>query len=158
MQAAIELFKTAILSEVKADLFYSTAAEITEDDESRMLFLELASMEDDHAQALVNRVKKAPCGKEFDGAAYLKDLETSQTASINDDDKEFIKNSSIRDVLAKAISMENEASETYAKLAEASEDAEVKKYCLELKMVELAHARKLTNLLNSMDMEDPPAL
>ncbi len=43
MQKATKILKSALYNEVKSQTFYSKAADNTNDDESRMVFLELTS-------------------------------------------------------------------------------------------------------------------
>ena len=160
MQAAVQFFKNALHNEVKAAAFYEQAAEETNDDESRMLFLKLADMEHSHARVLANKVKNAPCGQELNVEKYLKDLEQDPDTPISTQETDIIRNGSIRNVLELAIQMEVDSRDNYSKLADESVDVDVKSYCLELIREEQQHANALTNLLNSMDMsdEDRPGL
>lgn len=160
MQAAIQFFKDALRHEVKASAFYNKAAEITQDDESRMLFLDLAGMEDGHARQLLEKVQDAPCGQAFDGTAYLKELESDAEPSISPKESQLIESGPISEVLKMAIALEEKASKTYENLAKETTDPNVKQYCLDLAKEEKKHAQELTNQLYSLDMseEERPGL
>ena len=159
MEEIIKLFKQAISGEVKASAFYSLASEITKNDEARMVFLNLSTTEDDHAQDLVNRFSSALGTNDFDGQAYLDQL-IKEDASVDVKETELIKNGTPQEVLELAISLENSAKSTYDLLADESIAPELKKFCLELSEEEEQHALELTNVLNSlnMDSDDRPGL
>ena len=160
MQAAIQFFKDALRNEVKAAAFYNKAAEITQNDESRMLFYELAGKEDGHANILAEKAKNAPCGKAFDVGAFLDELADGTVPVISPEEAKIIETGSVREVLELAIRIEKKADETYDKLAQESSDPEVKSHCLEMAAEERRHVQELTNLLNSLDMpeDDRPGL
>ena len=90
MQAAIQFFKDALRNEVKAAAFYNKAAEITQNDESRMLFYKLAGMEDEHANLLASKAKNAPCGRDFDVGAFLNELEDGPVPSLSPEETKII--------------------------------------------------------------------
>ncbi|MEO5345448.1 MAG: ferritin family protein [Magnetococcus sp. YQC-9] len=154
MEKPIDIIKQALRNEIHASAFFAKAAELTKDDESRMLFLELGGMEDNHAEALVIRLKNAPCAQEMDLAAYLKQLESSPEPVLPPAEMAIIENGDARSVLRLAINLENRAMQTYARLAEESTDLEVKAYCLDLAREEVGHAAALTKLLHSLDMDE----
>ncbi|MBF0429096.1 MAG: ferritin family protein [Magnetococcales bacterium] len=160
METATDIFKQALYNEVHSTAFFAKAAEMTRDDESRMLFLELSSMEEDHASMLVAKGQKAPCNHSVDLAAYLKELESSVAPVMSDEELATIQDGDPKSVLRLAIKLEEQAKETYVKLAAEAADLEVKSYCLELVKQETGHANALTRLLHSMDMdpEDRPGL
>ncbi|MEO5348974.1 MAG: ferritin family protein [Magnetococcus sp. YQC-3] len=160
MQAAIQFFKDALRHEVRASAFYGKAAEITRDDESRMLYLKLAGMEDDHAGQLAQKVKNAECGKTFDVDAFLRELDSDIDATISPADLKLIETGTMRQVLELAISYENQACQNYENLARETTDFDLKAHCLEAVKEERSHVRDLTNLLNSLDMgeDDRPGL
>lgn len=160
METATDIIKKALRNEIHASAFFAKAAEMTKDDESRMLFLELGGMEDNHADALVEKLKHTPCGDDLDLAAYLKELENSAEPIMTPEELATIENGDARTVLRMAIDLELKAKETYAKLADELVDLEVKSYCLELVRQEKTHASMLTKHLRSMDMdeEDRPGL
>ena len=159
MEETIKLFKKAIAGEVMASAFYSLASEVTKDDEARMVFLELSTMEDDHAQSLVNTFKKAKGAPDFDGQGYLNEL-IKKDSGVSVENSETVRNGSLEEVLQLAINMENVAKKVYDQLADEAIDPDLKKYCIELSAEEAAHALQLTNTLNSvgMDAEDRPGL
>ncbi|MBF0358233.1 MAG: ferritin family protein [Magnetococcales bacterium] len=159
MEETIKLVKKAIAAEVTASAFYSLASEATENDETRMVFLELSTMEDDHAQELVNKFKTLFSVSEFDGQAYLDEL-IKNDAGADIEQTEIINKGTPRQVLELAISMENRAQETYATLADEVVEPTFKQYCLDLAAEEVKHALLLSSALDSLDMdiEDRPAL
>lgn len=160
MQTAADVLKHALYNEVKAGAFYTKAADITRDDTSRMLLLELAGLEDNHALSLLKRAEGAPCTESFDPRGYLKELEADAAKTISVEENEILKNGDMRTILIFAIGLETEAKNTYLDLADKAVDAEMRKFCKDLAGEEENHARELTQLLQSIDMneEDRPAL
>ncbi|MBF0584711.1 MAG: ferritin family protein [Magnetococcales bacterium] len=160
MQAAIQFFKDALRQEVKASAFYNKAAEITRDDESRMLYLKLAGMEDGHTAQLLEKVRNAPCGRAFDVDAFVREVEAGADSAISPEEMQLIETGSIRQVLELAIQFENKACSNYENLARESTDLDVKAHCLDAVKEERSHVQELTNLLYSIDMseDDRPGL
>lgn len=160
METATDIFKQALRNEVHAAAFFAKAAEMTQDDASRMLFLELSGMEDHHASFLVEKGQNASCNHGFDMVAYLKELESSVDPVMTPEELETIENGDPKAVLRLAIGLESKALKTYAKLADEAIDLEVKSYCLELVKEEAGHSNALSKLLHSMDMdaEERPGL
>jgi rubrerythrin len=159
MEETIKLIKKAIAAEVTASAFYTLASEVTQQDDTRMVFIELSTMEDDHAQELVNKFKGIFSAKEFDSQAYLDEL-IKKDEGVDVERTNLVKTGSMEEVLEFAIAMENNAKATYDKLADEVIDPTFKQYCMELAQEEVEHAKTLTNSLESldMDMEDRPAL
>ena len=160
METTIQFFKDALRNEVKATAWYKMAAESTHNDENRMLFLELASVEEDHARILVAKAKNAPWGPSFEPERYLNELEANTKTAISVEEADLIENGSMSQILETAITWEKQARDTYAKLAETTMDPEMKNYYQELSHEEQTHANSLTTLLTSLDMnpEDRPGL
>jgi rubrerythrin len=152
MEKAIEIFKNALELEVEAGVFYEKAAEMTSDDESRMVFFELAGMEDNHAHLIVERFKDTDFGKLFDADSWLKELEVeSQKLSI--EATELITTGDMRAVLDFALKMEEEARDSYQHLSEIFTDAEDKAYCADLAKEEQGHINAIMQLRQSLDMD-----
>ena len=107
MQATIQFLKDALRHEVKASAFYNKAAEVTRDDKSRMLYLELGGMEDDHASHLLDKINHTPYGKEFDADAFMRGLDNDLEAGISPAELQLIETGSLRQVLELAISLEH---------------------------------------------------
>ncbi|MBF0187177.1 MAG: ferritin family protein [Magnetococcales bacterium] len=160
MKNVDKLLKAAILHEVKAGAFYNRAAEVTNNDESRMLFLELAGMEDDHAGGLVKSAKKDPALQRLDAEAMLKDAMNSTEGKISKKEEDTISSGNLKEVLEMAIGFEKEAEETYRKMATKAKDDNFKAFCEQLCKEEAGHKNSLTTLLNNLDMdiEDRPAM
>ncbi|MBF0180808.1 MAG: ferritin family protein [Magnetococcales bacterium] len=160
METPTDIFKQALRNEVHASAFFAKAADLTRDDASRMLFLELAGMEDGHAGRLVEKGQKAPCNHGFDMVAFLKELEGSVDPAIPPDEMAIIEQGDPKAVLRLAIDLEAKSMKTYARLADEAIDLEIKSFCLEQVKEEAGHGNALTKLLHSMDMdpEDRPGL
>lgn len=154
MQVTAELFKSALEHEVKSEVFFNQAAEITKNDESRMLFLELADMEEGHIRHLINKTKSTPWPEEFNPETYVKELESSMESIISVDETEILQNGDMKAVLELAIGMEKEAYETFVELAKKAASQEVKNCCRELSREEQKHLNSLTSLLASLDMDE----
>lgn len=160
MQKAIELLKNVLSHEVKSSVFYKKAAEITKDDESRMLFLELCSEEDDHARHLIEKMNDSPLFGDFNAKEYLKELESNMENSVSVEELQTLKTGNMKDVMDLVIFVEEKAYENYKNLADHAEDADIKSLCLKLAEEEKKHLNSATRMLESIDMdeEDRPAL
>lgn len=151
-EETIKLFKKAIASEIMAGAFYTQASETTQNDEARMIFLELASLEDDHAQELVNAFQKDVEKTVFDAQGYLDTL-LKQETPVNTEQSNTILNGTGKEVLSMAIDLERAAKELYDRLADEVVQPEMKRFCLELSKEEGKHLQQLTDLLDSLDMD-----
>lgn len=154
MQATVKLLKAVLTHEVKSEVFYNRAAEITKNDESRMLFLELAGMEEDHIRNLISKIKGTPWPQEFNPEAYVKELESSMESIISVEETEILQNGDMKAVLELAIGMEKEAYKTYLELEEKAASQEVKDYSREFSREEQKHMDSLTSLRSSLDMDE----
>lgn len=154
MQTATEVLKNALYNEVKASVFYAKAAEITENDASRMVFLSLVNMEDDHARDLIQRTQGAPCSVGFDAKGYLAQLEATMESTLTVSDNEVLRTGTMEQVLDLAIQMETTSRDTYLDLSKQAENADVKAFCALLAKEEDGHVARLTRLRNSLDMDD----
>lgn len=152
MEKAIEIFKNALELEVQAEIFYEKAAETTDNDETRMVFLELADMEGGHARHIVERFKDTDFGKLFDADAWLNELET-ETAKLPIEIDALITNGEMRAVLDFALKMETEARDSYQHLSEIFTDTDDRAYCADLAQEEQEHINAITQLRSSLDME-----
>ncbi len=160
MEKAIEIFKNALEIEVQSELFYEKASELTNDDESRMVFLELADMEDGHAHHIVERFKHTDFGKMFDADAWLKEVEREDEKILDVVATNVIAQGDMKEILKYAISMEESARDSYKRLSEKFTDPDDVAYCSDLAEEEQKHVSSLLQLLRSIDMdpEDRPEL
>ena len=160
MNDAVEMFKLALHNEVKASVFYQKASEMTQDDNSRMVFLNFVEMEDDHARALILQTKEMAWDPAFDPAAYLAGVEEETKNLLSPDEQWAIEHGNMSEVLNLAIQSESRAKEVYLGLAASASNAEIKRYCLRLADEEESHKRSLEQLLRSLEMEpeDRPGL
>ena len=153
MQKTIELLKTAIEAEVRSQAFYAKAAELTNDDESRMVFIELADMEEGHAQHLADRFNKGEIARHGDLQSFLDQLGEGEDL-IDVEITPFVKDAPIHKVLEFAIRQEEKARDNYLALAERLTDEEDVAYCQTLVTEEEEHAARLQQLLLSLDMDE----
>ena len=160
MQRTIELLKNAIEAEVRAELFYTKAAELTSDDESRMVFIELSGLEDDHARHLVKWFNRPPISEHTDLQAFLDETEKGADSLLEVDKMPLATGGNMREVLDFAIHQEKKARDNYSALLSSMSDAEDCAFCTELVTEEQAHADRLIQLRNSLDMDsdDRPGL
>ncbi len=160
MEKAIEIFKNALELEVQAELFYDKAAELTNDDESRMVFLELSDMEDGHAHHIVTRFKDTEFGTLFDADKWLEEVEHEDNKILDVVAIDVIAQGDMKAILRHAIKMEEDARDNYRRLAERFSDPDDVAYCTDLAEEEQKHVNSLLQLLRSIDMdpEDRPEL
>jgi len=160
MTSTTDILKTALAHEVKASAFYNHASEITENDEARMIFIELTNFEDTHPQRLIDIATAHNLAPDVDLNTYLKDLERDADNTLPAKATELLKSGNMQAVLKFAIKMEEDAEATYRNLAEQMDDDQAKHFCLEIAEEEKSHAKILTQGLDSlsMDEDDRPAL
>ncbi|MEJ1339229.1 MAG: ferritin family protein [Candidatus Sedimenticola sp. (ex Thyasira tokunagai)] len=154
MENPTEILKTILSHEVKASAFYALASEITHNDESRMLFIELADMEEGHAKAVADEVKDTPFSHGFDPYAYIEEQEANVETTLRKDVTEILVDGEMRDVLNMAISMEERAYRAYDAMAEKAEDPAIKTFCKVQAEEERGHKKMLVQLLTSLDMDE----
>jgi rubrerythrin len=153
METTLEIFKMALQNEVRASTFYAKAAEITENDESRMLFLELSHMEDDHARRLVERSRRIAPGEPLDAQAHLQRLQADTARDLGVEETGLIRSGDMRSVVEFSIGLEATARDKYLALASRLENADDRAFCEGLAAEEQKHFDSLTNLRTSMDMD-----
>ena len=153
MESAAEVLKAILNHEVKAAAFYTLASEITHNDESRMLFLELADMEEGHAKHVADQVKDTHFTVDFDPYAYIEELEATVETTLRNDTAKILLDGEMRDVLTMAISMEQAACDAYKSMAEKADDPEVKTFCEAQVVEEGEHKKRLEQHLLSLDMD-----
>jgi rubrerythrin len=155
-----EIMKTALFNEVKAAAFYDQATEFTQNDAARMLFIELAGMEDDHAGALADKAKQDKAFAGFDAEAYLRTLESTMETTVPEHERQILETGSLEAILDLAIGLETNARDTYRALIDAAVSAEVRSFCKQLAKEEEKHRQQLVNARNNltMDMDARPGL
>ena len=154
METGTEILKKILHHEVKASAFYTLASEITHNDESRMLFLELADMEEGHAKSIADQVRDTHFTSGFDPYAFIEELESTVETTLRNDTTGILLDGEMADVLKMAISMEETAFEAYKLMANKAEDPEVKAFCEKQAEEEKGHKQQLLQLLTSLDMDE----
>jgi len=160
MGTANDVLKNALANEVKAAAFYNLASQITPDDEARMLFLELAGLEEDHAREFLEKAEGTELLDGFDTDAYLSELEENMHDVAKSSHSDLLTCGDMGAVLDFAIGMEAHARDTYQVMASMVENPSIKKYCQVLADEEESHRKMLDQAKTSliMDEEDRPAL
>jgi rubrerythrin len=160
MGTANDVLKNALANEVKAAAFYTLASETTPDDQTRMLFLELAGLEEDHARVFLEKAEGTELLDGFDAGAYLKELEENMHVDAKSSHGSLLESGDMEAVLDFAIGMEAHARDTYQVMATMVENPSIKKYCQVLADEEEGHRKMLEQARTSIDMAeaDRPAL
>ncbi len=160
MQNIVDIFEIALTNEVRARLFYAGAAEITEDGESQMVFIELTEMEEGHARLLVERFGEMLRAQGFDAAHRLEEIEAENAGGPGGRESELIRQGDMRSVVEFAIGMETRARDGYLELAGRVEKPELREFCEHLAAQEQDHHDTLARLRVSMDtpIDERPAL
>jgi rubrerythrin len=153
MGTANEVLKNALANEVKAAAFYNLASKITPDDETRMLFIELAGLEDNHARDFLEKAHGTELAEGFDAEAYLTELEADMNQKAKMAHNKLFESGDMEAVLDFAISMETHARDTYKVMATMVENPAIKKYCSELAKEEEEHRKMLELAKTSLNME-----
>ncbi len=154
MGTANDVLKNALANEVKAAAFYNLASKITPDDETRMLFIELAGLEEDHAREFLEKAEGTELLDGFDANAYLDELEKDMDESAKTAHNDLFKSNDMNAVLDFAIGMEAHARDTYKVMASMVENPAIKKYCDELAIEEEEHRKMLEQAKTSLVMEE----
>jgi len=150
-----EIFKQALTNEVKARAFYRVAGEITHDDASRMLFIELAGLEENHARELVDMAKEIAFEPAWDPTAFLDSLESHTHASVSDHELNALLDGDMKAVLGIAREMEHASMTAYRTLSEKSTDDEARDYFTKLAQQEAGHLAEVERM--ALALETPEA-
>lgn len=153
MQSAVEILKTAIENEIRSEVFYTKASELTQDDESRMVFIELAGLEDNHARHLAERFKGEAAKGQLDLDAFVDEVGRRADQMLSVDETRLITEGSMAEVLEFAVGQEERARDNYRSLAAQLEDPADRAFCEALAEEEQLHAERLLQLRRSIDMD-----
>ncbi|MBF0469912.1 MAG: ferritin family protein [Gammaproteobacteria bacterium] len=154
MSQTLELLKQAIQAEVRSELFYTKAADQTEDDEARMVFIELAGIEDGHARHLVERFSQGATATDVDLHAFLRESEAAGESLLTVEETPLLTEGNMEEVLNFAIAQELKARDNYQQLLHRLSDSEEQKLCQALITEEQNHANRLEQLINSLEMDE----
>jgi rubrerythrin len=154
MSNLIDVFKQALRNETKARAFYRLASEVTQNDESRMLFIDLAGFEENHARQLVEMSQGVDFEQEWDADAYLDELENDIHAGIPEHELNAIHNSDMIEVLKLARQMELSSMTTYRTLAAGVTDTTLRDYFSKLAEQESQHLAEVERRALALDMDD----
>lgn len=160
MTTAVEAVKDALFNEVRSQAFYRLAADVTGRDDCRVVFMELADLEGDHARELATRISGPPFDLGFDARAYVDTLENSVAATVPPEDERTVRGGDVKAVLKLAKRLEREARDSYRDLARKEKNPSVKTLLKELSRLEEGHLREIKRLEMAVDMpeEERPAL
>jgi rubrerythrin len=153
MQHTIELLKNAIEAEVRSQAFYRKASQLTEDERSRKVFIDLTEMEDNHAQHLVDRLNQGEIAAACDLQAFLNETEARANQLLEVIKTPFIKQGNMAQVLDFAINQEIKAQENYAALRDRLSDPDARQFCAQMVAEEGAHAEHLRKLRRSLETD-----
>ncbi|MGD2064455.1 MAG: ferritin family protein [Nitrospirota bacterium] len=154
MSNLVDVFKQALRNETKARAFYHLASEVTQNDENRMLFIELAGFEENHARQLVDMAQGVSFEEDWDAEAYLDELESDTHASIPDHELHTILDSDMAKVLKLAREMELSSLNAYRTLADGVTDDKVRDYFLTLADQESQHLAQVERMALALDMDE----
>jgi rubrerythrin len=154
MENTARVIEQAIENEIIAKVFYDKAAELTNVGESQMVFMELATMEDEHASILVERFGDLLKAAGVETGTLLQKKEQATEDILNVEESELIKNGDMRSVIKHAIALEIVARDNYLGLSTRVEDEKAMQYCKDLAAEEQKHHDMLTDLLSGVDMSD----
>ncbi|MGD2064060.1 MAG: ferritin family protein [Nitrospirota bacterium] len=150
MWTLTEVFKMALYNEVRSQLFYQKAAEITEQDESREWLRSLAAMEENHARQIAERIANGGETVGFDPIEYLDKLTTDIHPSFFPEADQVLRHGDAAAVFAFAKEMELTARNTYEVLAEGTEVPAQHDLFASLAAQEQAHHDELCRIEESL--------
>ena len=137
------IISEAINNEVEAYTFYQTVSEKVKDANLKTLFGELAGEEKGHREYLQKLLSRDIASLGFSTTKDYKVGDSIPTPPLTPDMKPV-------DGLVVAIKKELAAMQMYTQLANASDDAEVKKLFTELATMERGHKSKLEDIYTNM--------
>jgi len=150
MWTMTEVFKMALYNEVRSQLFYEKAAATAERDESRGWLRSLATMEENHARQIAERIAKDGEEIGFDPMAYVDKLTANVHPSFFEDADDVLRHGDVDAVFAFAKEMELTARNTYEVLAEGTEVAEQRDFFTALARQEQGHHDELCRIEESL--------
>jgi rubrerythrin len=150
MWTLTEVFKMALYNEVRSQLFYQKAAEITERDESRKWLRSLATMEENHARQIAERVANDGEAVGFDPMEYVDKVTADIHPSFFPEADEVLRHGDPAAVFAFAKEMELTARNTYEVLAEGTEVPAQRELFTSLAAQEQAHHDELCRIEESL--------
>lgn len=150
MWTLTEVFKMALYNEVRAQLFYQKAAEMTERDESREWLACLATMEENHARQIAERIAQGGEEIGFDPMAYVDQLTANIHPAFFAEADAVLRQGEVAAVFAFAKEMELTARNTYEVLAEGTEVAEQRGFFTALARQEQVHHDELCRIEESL--------
>ena len=151
METVFDILRTAIDNEIKAQVFYAKASEMTEIGESQMVFLELTEMEKGHSQLLVEHFADVFEAAGFDAEAYVgkRGAETEEVLTLHEN--EILSRGQLHEALQFAIDLEARARDAYLGLVERVPEEAKREVLKELAAEEQMHHDMLSKALTSMD-------
>jgi len=160
MPTPIDVVKKALFNEVRSQAFYRLAAEVTDRDDTRVLFMELGELEQGHAREIAERIAGPPLSLSFDARAYIDELEAGVDVLVPPADEATVRSGNLKAVLKLAKRLEVESRDVYRDLAKRAEPPALKAFCEELAHLEEGHLEEIRRLERSLDMPDEarPAL
>ena len=151
METVFDILRTAIDNEIKAQVFYAKASEITEVGESQMMFLELTEMEKGHSRLIADRFADVFKAAAFDADAYIakREAETDEVLTLYEND--ILSRGEVQEALEFAIGLEEKARDAYLGLVERVPEESQREVLRELAAEEQLHYDMLSKALISMD-------
>jgi rubrerythrin len=151
METVVDILRTAIDNEIKAQVFYAKASEFTEVGESQMIFLELTDMEKGHSRLILDRFADVFAAAGFDAEAYvaMHEAETREVLTLHEN--EILSRGEIREALQFAIGLEEKARDGYLDLVERVPEEAKRDVLKQLAAEEQMHHDMLSKALVSMD-------
>ena len=154
MTEVINAVKTALKNEIRTELFFRRAAELTERDDSRMVFTELAELEEQHVNQLAGRISGSSLSDGFDAPAYVTRLEETMGTSISADDAFAVRSGDVKTVIRLAEGREANVRDDLLFLAREADDTGVKILYTALSQLEDEHLDELKRMELAIDMPD----
>jgi rubrerythrin len=154
MTEVIDAVKLALKNEIRTELFFRRAAELTERDDSRMVFAELAELEEQHVEQLAGRISGSSLSDGFDAPAYVARLEETMGTSISADDAFAVRSGDVKTVIRLAEAREANVRDDLLFLAREADDTGVKILYTALSQLEDEHLDELKRMELAIDMPD----
>jgi rubrerythrin len=153
MQKTTELFKTALEVEIKSTLFYAKAAEVTQDDSARMVFLELSNFEDGHIKRIVEVARRHNLGDQDELKRFIDQMEEDAGTILSTDESALLDVGDIDAIFKFAVNMETKSKQAYVDLAAHCDNQDFRGFCKEMIAEETKHASQLEHERQSLQLE-----
>ena len=147
-----ELVEFALEKEVMSRRMYEAVAAKIEDDEARMMVLQLAGFEATHIAVFTEALRMQIEAIAFDSDGFVQGCETRPFHLFDDFDQEALNHATIEEILRAAERFEKTMADFYAGLASRFDDEQIRSAGSRLSDEEMSHYRYIGQIREIMGL------